>query len=326
MPILLSESDVRAVLPMDALIEVMRGALAQFSTRQVTQPLRTVIQTSADPSFFAVMSAATPEPATLGAKLVTVFSRNAAAGLPTHLATIVLLDPGTGALLAVLDGRYITEARTAAVSAVATDLLARQDAQTLAVIGTGVQARSHLEAIACVRRLREVRAWSRDPDRRAAFVRDARSRIAAPVRASQSAREAVAGAAIVVLVTSAAEPVVLDEWIEPGTHVCAVGACRPDQREMEGKLVARARLFVDSRDAALVEAGDVILAMKEGLFGADHIAAEIGEVAAGRAAGRQTAGEVTVFKSLGLAVEDLAAARLSYERAIERGLGRGFVL
>ena len=326
MPILLSESDVRAVLPMDALIETMRGALAQFSARRVTQPLRTVIQAGADPSFFAVMPAATPEPAALGAKLVTVFSRNAAAGLPTHLATIVLLDPGTGALLAILDGRYITEARTAAVSAVATDLLARQDAETLAVIGTGVQARSHLEAIARVRRLREVRAWSRDPDRRAAFVRDAGSRIAAPVRASQSARAAVAGAAIVVLVTSATEPVVLDEWIEPGTHLCAVGACRPDQREMDGRLVARARLFVDSREAALVEAGDVILAMKEGLFGADHIAAEIGEVAAGRAAGRRAAGEVTVFKSLGLAVEDLAAARLAYDRAIERGLGRGFLL
>lgn len=326
MPILLSESDVRAVLPMDALIETMRGALAQFSARQVTQPLRTVIQAGADPSFFAVMPAAMPEPATLGAKLVTVVSRNAAAGLPTHLATIVLLDPETGALLAILDGRYITEARTAAVSAVATDLLARQEAETLAVIGTGVQARSHLEAIACVRRLREVRAWSRDPDRREAFVRDARSRTVAPVHACQSAREAVTGAAIVVLVTSAAEPVVLDDWIEPGTHLCAVGACRPDQREMDGRLVARARLFVDSREAALVEAGDVILAMKEGLFGADHIAAEIGEVAAGRAAGRQAAGEVTVFKSLGLAVEDIAAARLAYERAIERGLGRGFLL
>ena len=326
MPLLLSESDVRVLLPAEKLIDAMRDALARFSTGQVTQPLRSVIQVDDRPSFLGVMPACMRQPAALGAKVVAVFSGNAGADLPTHLATIILLDPATGELLAILDGRYITEARTAAVSAVATDLLSREDADSLAIIGTGVQARSHLDAIGRVRRLREVRIWSRDPNHSASFLEEMQPRSAAPIRPAESARAAVEQASIVVLATSSPGPVVLDAWIEDGTHVCAVGACRPDEREMEGPLVARARLFVDSRAAALAEAGDVIQAIGEGLITADHIAGEIGEVVAGRRSGRRTRDQVTVFKSLGLAVEDIAAAHLAYEQATERGLGRGFVL
>jgi alanine dehydrogenase len=326
MPILLSESDVRALLPMDELIGAMRGALGQFSAGAVTQPLRSVIQVGDTPSFFGVMPALMAEPAALGAKLVTVFGGNAAAGLPTHLATIVLLDPATGELRAILDGRYITEARTAAVSAVATDLLAREDADTLALIGSGVQARSHLDALVRVRRLREVRVWSRDPRHCAAFLRDVQPACDVPLRVCPSARDAVHTASIVVLVTSSPDPVVESAWIDDGTHVCAVGACRPDQREMDGALVARGRLFVDARAAALAEAGDVILPIKEGLFTAGHIAGEIGEVVMGRVPGRQARDQVTIFKSLGVAVEDVAAAHLAYERATKRGLGRAFEL
>ncbi len=326
MPILLSESDVRLLLPMEKLIEAMREALAGFSSGRVTQPLRSVIQVDGNPSFLGLMPALTREPAALGAKIVTVFGANAAAGLPTHLATIVLLDPATGELLAILDGRYITEARTAAVSAVATDLLALEDAGTLAIIGTGVQARSHLDAIARVRPLRDVRIWSRDPEHSASFLEEMQPRCSAPIRPADSARAAVEHASIVVLVTSSAEPVVQNAWVADGAHVCAVGACRPDQREMDGPLVARGRLFVDARAAALAEAGDVLLAIEEGSIGADHIAGEIGEVVAGRVPGRRTRNQVTIFKSLGLAVEDIAAAHLAYERATERGLGRGFVL
>ncbi len=326
MPILLSENDVRVLLPTEKLIDAMRRALAQFSAGEVAQPLRSIIQVDSHPSFFGVMPALMRDPAALGAKLVTVFGANAAADLPTHLATIVLLDPATGELLAILDGRYITEARTAAVSAVATDLLARDDADTLAVIGSGVQARSHVEALRYVRRLREVRVWSRDPEHRAAFVRDVQPRGDAPIHASLSARTAVQGASIIVLATSSRDPVVEDGWVDDGAHVCAVGACRPDQREMDGRLVARGRLFVDARAAALAEAGDVILPIEEGLFAAGHIAGEIGELALGRVPGRQASDQVTIFKSLGLAVEDIAAARLAYDGATERGLGRGFVL
>jgi ornithine cyclodeaminase len=326
MPLLLTENDIRVLLPIDELIGAMRTALSGFSAGDVTQPLRTVIRVDDRPSYFGVMPALVAHPAALGAKLVTVFGANAAAGLPTHLATIVLLDPATGELMAILDGRYITEARTAAVSAVATDLLAREDAGSLALVGTGVQARSHLDAIGRVRRLRDVRIWSRDPEHCAAFLDDMQPRCEAPIMPVDSAREAVHQASLVVLATSSPVPVMRSEWIADGAHVCAVGACRPDQREMDGALVARSRLFVDSRSAALAEAGDVMLAIGEGLIDGGHIAGEIGEVVLGRISGRTSPNQVTIFKSLGLAVEDVAAAHLAYQRATERGLGRGFLL
>jgi alanine dehydrogenase len=336
MPILLSEQDVRTVLFMDDLIGAMHTALVQFSGGKVVQPLRTVIDVDPRKAFFAVMPAlvtgtddrgeSAGGATALGAKLVTVFGGNAAAALPTHLATIVLLDPATGELLAVMDGRFITEARTAAVSAVSTRLLARKDAGTLALIGSGVQARSHLDAIGRVRALREVRVWSPSDAHRRAFVQEAQPRVKAPVVLCASALEALDGADIVVLATSAREPVVRNEWIADGAHVCAVGACRPDQREMDTALVSRGRLFVDSRTGALAEAGDLLIPMKEGVFDQTHIAGELGELAAGGVAGRTSPGEVTIFKSLGIAVEDVAAAHLAYVKAAERGLGRGFVL
>jgi ornithine cyclodeaminase len=326
MPLLLSEEDVRIVLSMDDLIGAMRTALEQFSIHAVEQPLRTVLEVGLQKAAFGVMPAYIRDSPALGAKLVTVFASNSGAGLPTHLATIVLFDPMTGELMAIVDGRFITEARTAAVSAVSTDLLANKDASALAIIGSGVQARSHVDAIRRTRDVRAVRAWSPNPERLAAFVREMQPRTGANVTACTSAREAVDGADIVVLATSAREPVVRSEWIGDGTHICAVGACRPDQREMETALVARARLFVDSRTGALAEAGDVLLPMRELAFDETHIAGELGELSAGLVPGRRSPTEVTIFKSLGMAVEDVAAAHLAYEKAAERGLGRGFVL
>lgn len=326
MPILLSEPDVKALLTMDDLIETMELALADFSARAVTQPVRTVLEVGDGHAFYGVMPAWMPSRPALGTKLVTVFESNAARGLPSHLATIVLLDPATGALLALLDGRYITEARTAAVSAVSVRHLAREDARVLAIIGSGVQARSHLEAIARVRDLSDVRVWSPSRTRVEAFVSEMRPRSGARMTAAADARGAVEGADIVALVTSAKEPVVRSEWIADGAHVCAVGACRPAQREMDAALVARADLYVDSRDAALAEAGDIVLAMKEGVIGAAHIRAELGEVVGGRAEGRRGQSRVTIFKSLGLAVEDVAAAHLVYQRARDRKAGKEFSL
>jgi ornithine cyclodeaminase len=272
------------------------------------------------------MPAFVPETGALGTKLVTVFGNNPAAGLPTHLATIVLLDSGTGELRAIVDGRYVTEARTAAVSAVSTDLLARPDAATLGIIGSGVQARSHLEALGHVRRIREVRVWSPTRDHCESFARDARKITEAAVHAVPDARTAVADADLVVLVSSSREPVVRNEWIADGAHICAVGACRPDQREMDTALVRRARLFVDSRTGALAEAGDVVLPITEGAIDAGHIAGELGELIARRVPGRESAEQVTVFKSLGMAVEDVAAAHLAFQRAAARGIGRGVVM
>jgi alanine dehydrogenase len=333
---LLTETDVKAVLSMDDLIETMASALRRFSNGRVIQPVRPTIAIASD-AFFAAMpsfvrGADDGGGAAMGAKLVTLFGSNAARGLHTHLATIVLLDPQTGALLALLDGRYITEARTAAVSAVSSRLLARKTAASLAIIGSGVQARSHLEALSRVHHLRQVAVWSPNKPHRDQFVEEANSATATggqtgvrpQVRAVEHAGEAIVGADVIVLVTSSPSPVVESGWVKPGAHVISVGACRPNQREMDPALVAGARLFVDSRGAALVESGDVVMGIQEGRFGADHIVAELGEL--GEAAGRRSDTEITIFKSLGLAVEDVTAADLAYRRTVERGIGQELTL
>jgi alanine dehydrogenase len=276
--------------------------------------------------------------AALGAKLVTVFGSNAARGMHTHLATIVLLDPETGALLALLDGRYITEARTAAVSAVSSRLLARKTASSLAIIGSGVQARSHLEALSRVHRLRQVTVWSPNKLHRDEFVAAAKTAMGSDTRLTPSqslpsiaavdhAGEAVVGADIIVIASSSTTPVLENGWVKPGAHVISVGATRPTHREMDPALVARARLFVDSRAAALVESGDIAMGIQEGRFTAGHIAGELGElVAAPSIAGRTSDTEITMFKSLGMAVEDVTAADLAYRRAVERGIGQELTL
>jgi alanine dehydrogenase len=329
---LLTETDVKAVLTMDDLIETMSAALRAYSTGGVTQPVRTVIPMEGDHAFFGLMPAlvraSTNAQPGLGAKLVTVVGSNDARGLPSHLASILLLDPETGALQALLDGRFITEARTAAVSAVSSRLLARKTSKSLAIIGSGVQARSHLEALSRVHTLRLVTVWSPNKLHRDAFVEEAKTSMASDpgltppnISAVDHAGEAVVGADIIALVTSSPVPVLEDGWVKPGAHVISVGACRPTQREMDPALVARARLFVDSRGAALVESGDVVLGIQEGRFGPEHIVAELGQLVAG-AVGRQSDNEITIFKSLGLAVEDVTAAQLAYRRAVERGIGQ----
>jgi ornithine cyclodeaminase/alanine dehydrogenase-like protein (mu-crystallin family) len=323
---LLTEDHVKSLLTMGDLITAMESAVARFSAGEVLQPVRTVLSVGPTHAFFGVMPAYMEQPPSLGAKLVTVFNANHEKGLPSHLATIVLLDPDTGALVALMDGRYITEARTAAVSAVSARHLSRPDASTLAIIGTGVQARSHLEAYAEVRSLKEVRVWSPNPRSRDRFVSEMSGRVGARLHASDSAEAAVRGADLVVLATSSPTPVLKDAWVAPGAHVVSVGACRPDQREMDPALVARARLFVDSRAAALVESGDVVMGIKEKRFDEGHIAGELGELVLGRVNGRQSADEVTVFKSLGMAVEDVVAADLVLRRAVETGAGTELTL
>lgn len=323
---LLTEPQVAALLPLPDLIAAMETALARFSAGEVLQPVRSVLLVGAQQAYFGLMPAAVADPPQLGAKLVTVFGGNAAKGLPSHLATVLLLDPDTGSLIALMDGRYITEARTAAVSAVSARHLAAADASSLAIIGTGVQARSHLEALALVRPLSDVRVWSPQARSRDQFVTDMRGHVTGTLRAAASAEEAVRGASIVVLVTSSPAPVVEDAWVSPGTHVISVGACRPDHREMPPALVTRARLVVDSRAAALVESGDVVQGIQGGHFTAAHVVGELGEVVLGRVTPRQSPRDITVFKSLGMAVEDVAAADLVYRRALETGAGTALVL
>jgi ornithine cyclodeaminase/alanine dehydrogenase-like protein (mu-crystallin family) len=323
---LLNEQQVRSLLPMQDLIAAMEAALAKFSACEVLQPVRSVLTVGPTKAYFGVMPAYISAPASLGAKLVTVFGENHKKHLPSHLATILLLDPETGALLAMMDGRYITEARTAAVSAVSTRFLGRADASTLAIIGSGVQARSHLEAYLLVRQLKEVRIWSPRQQSREQFVNDMSPHAGIPIVAADTAEAAVRGADLIVLVTSSPTPVIEDSWVSAGAHVVCVGACRPSQREMPPQLVKRSRLYVDSRDAAVLESGDIVMNIADGLFDASHIRGELGEVVLGRVAGRKSDADITVFKSLGMAVEDVVAADLVFRRAAESGAGTELTL
>ena len=311
---------------MNDLIAAMESALAKFSARDVLQPVRTVLTVGPTKAYFGLMPAYIPHPACMGAKLVTVFGDNHKLNLPSHLATILLLDPETGMLQAIIDGRYITEARTAAVSAVSTRFLANPDASTLAIIGSGVQARSHLEAYQHVRQLKAVRIWSPRAHSRQSFVDDMSPSINVPITAADTAEQAVRGADLIVLVTSSPTPVIEADWVSEGAHVVCVGACRPNQQEMPPALVKRSRLYVDSKDAAIVEAGDIVMNVAAGLFDASHIVGEIGELVLGRVHGRATARDITVFKSLGMAVEDLVAADLVLRRAVESGAGTELTL
>jgi len=299
----IDESRVRELLRPEELIPAVRRALADLSAGRVVQPVRVVVPAADHAGFLGIMPAYAAN--ALGAKLVTFYPANA--GVPTHHALIVLFRPETGEPIALMDGRLITEMRTAAASAVATELLARADAAVLAILGSGVQAASHLEALRLVRPIREVRVWS--PRHAAAFA--ARH----GVHAAGSAEEAVRGADLIVTATSATSPVLRGEWVSSGAHVNAVGACRPDWRELDDDLLQRARIWVDSRDAALQESGDVIA-------GSDRLVGEIGSVAGGALAGRASAGEVTLFKSLGVAVEDLAAAELVRSRLASNASAR----
>jgi alanine dehydrogenase len=293
----LEESAVGRLLRMEEVIPAMERALADFSSGTVVQPVRTMLPVAEHGGFLGLMPAYTGS--ALGAKLVAFYPRNTS--VPTHHATILLFEPETGEPLVTMDGRLITEVRTAAVSAVATDHLARADASVLAIIGSGVQARSHLEALRLVREFREVRVWS--PRRAAAFAEEH------GVDAAASAEEAVRGADVVVTATTSPTPVVYGEWLSPGAHINAVGAPRPDWRELDDEVLRRAKVYVDSREAAMKESGDVIAARE--------VLAEIGEVVSGAEQGRRSLEEVTLFKSLGLAVEDVATAELVYRNALD---------
>ena len=291
---ILDEQAVHQVLRMDALIPAMEQALHSLSSGHAMQPMRNVLPIAEYHGYFLSMPAYAS--GQLGAKLVTFYPKNQ--GMPTHHALIMFFRPETGEPLMVMDGRLITEMRTAAVSAVATKLLARPEASSLAILGSGVQARSHLEAMRLVRHFDDIRVWS--PHNAAAFAQ------AHGVRATASAEDAVRGADVVVVATTSGKPVLSGRWLSPGVHVNAVGAPRPDWRELDDEVLSRCRLYVESREAASRESGDVIAA--------GSIFAEIGEVIAGTHPGRQRADDITLFKSVGVAVEDIASAGLVYRQ------------
>ena len=322
MPMLLQESEVASLLRMEDLIDLMERTLAEFSSGRALQPVRIAMPLEKHGAFLGTMPAYLVDADALGVKLVTLALRNAERGMPTHLATILLFDPATGALLAIMDGRLVTEMRTAAVSAAAARALARVGAGDLALLGSGVQAKSHLEAFRSVRPLRRVRVWSPTREHRETFASEESARHSLPVEAVESAEAAVRDADLVVVATSSRTPVLRGAWLAPGAHVTGIGAFRPDWRELDGEAVRRARVYVDSRAGAAAEAGDLIQAEREGTIGPDHVRGEVGEVFARTLAGRGEEHEVTFFKSLGMAVEDVATAKHVFRLARERGMGR----
>ncbi len=292
----LDEDRIRGLLRWDQLIAAMEKALADFSLGRVLQPVRNMLTIEEGKRYLGIMPAVAAD--AMGAKLVSFYPQNAATGMPSHMAMIVLFSPQTGEPLAVMDGRLITEMRTAAVSAAATKLLAAPDSRVLALLGSGVQASAHLQALAQVRSFAEVRVWSRTAEHAERFARQHEVK-------AMPAEAAVRGADVVVTATNALEPILKGAWLKPGAHVNAVGSPRPGWRELDDNAMANP-LIVDSREAVLKESGDVILSNAP-------IYAEIGEIFAGRK--KAPVAATTVFKSVGLAIEDVAAAKLVYSIA-----------
>ncbi len=325
--LLLNASEVRRALPMRSAVEAMKRAFAALSAGDAIVPHRAVLPVSRHAGVSLVMSSYVDSidrpDQSLAVKVVSLFDGNPGRGLARVQATVLLLEPETGRLEAVLDGAALTAIRTAAASGAATDLLARSESRTLAIFGAGVQARTHIEAVCAVRAIESVRVFSPTPSKVEALVREFSGRTDLDARfvAVRSASEALEGADIVCTTTTSREPIFDDLDIRPGTHINAVGSYVPEVAEVPPETVARARVVVDSREAAWIEAGDLIRTLRSGLIDAEHVDAELGELVLGRKPGRSDPREITLFKSVGVAVQDAVAARSAVDNAREAGLG-----
>jgi ornithine cyclodeaminase/alanine dehydrogenase-like protein (mu-crystallin family) len=320
--LILNHDEVVQLLPMKECIELMREALIQLARGEVHQPLRTIVRPAGAAGVMGLMpSYVGGDHPAYGLKTVCVFPGNPAQGKDAHQGAVMLFSAETGELLALMNASAITAIRTAAVSGVATDLLARKDARNLAIVGAGVQARTHLIAMSEVRSIKRCRVVSRAREHATRFVDEMSGRVSFAIEPVESVREAVAGADVIATVTSAKEPVVERGWLSPGVHLNVVGSSTPNAREVDTATMVASSLFVDRRESTINEAGDYLAAASEGAIGPDHIRAELGEVLTGAKPGRTSADEITLFKSLGLAVEDLAAANYLYRKAKELNTG-----
>jgi len=302
-------------------MDVMADALATLARGRAILPLRQLMRIPQKAGIFGIMPAYMETPDALGAKIITVFNGNHGTEYDSHQGVVLLFEPDHGSIVAVIDASSVTAIRTAAVSGVATRLLARADAHDLCILGSGVQARTHLDAMLVARPLTRVRVWGRNPDAARAFALAESERHGITVEPIESVRAAVEDADIICTTTSAREPILQGDWISPGAHVNAVGSSTPTARELDSAAVARAKLYVDRRESTVNEAGDFLVPKSEGLIDDSHIRAELGELLIGTHEGRGANDEITLFKSLGLAVEDVAAAHHIYTRAVERGIG-----
>jgi len=319
--LIVNQSEVRRLLPMDECIEVMAEALAALARGEAILPLRTILWLPDKVGALGTMPSYLPGIDAMGLKVISVFPRNHGTKYDSHQGAVLLFEAKHGQLVALIDASAITAIRTAAVSGVATGLLARDNAKSLAILGSGVQARTHLAAVIHARSISDVRVWSRNADHALRFAEGESLRHGIAIAAAKSVRAAVEGAEIICTTTAAREPILKGEWIAPGTHINAVGSSVPFTRELDTTAMKNARLYVDRRESTLNEAGDFLIAKREGAIGDEHIVGEIGEVLIGQIEGRQTPDEITLFKSLGLAVEDLAAANHVYGKAVDAGAG-----
>jgi len=319
--LIVNEALVHELLPMDVCIRLMRDALATFSRGEAVQPLRSLLRLPDGSGVLGLMPGYLGEPRSFGLKVVSVMPGNHGTGYESHQGVVLLFGVIHGEPLAMLDGTAITTIRTAAASAAATDVLARPDAGDLALLGSGTQARSHLTAMAAVRRLRRIRVWSRMRANAERFAREASAPERPKIEVMATAEDAVRGADLVCTVTSAREPILRGAWLAPGAHVNAAGACFATHRELDTEAVRRSRLYTDCQESCLNEAGDFRIARAEGAISEEHLLGELGEVLNGKVRGRLSNDDVTVYESLGIAIEDLAAGHSIHQRALASGKG-----
>jgi len=315
-------AEVRDLLPMPECIELMHGTMIAVSEGRVVLPLRSVMPMPGDRGMLGNMPGYLAEPECFGVKLVSLMPRNKPPQHSSHLGLVLLFEAEHGCPVALVDAAEITAIRTAAASGLATRLLAREDASDLAILGAGEQARSHLEAMLCVRRLRRIRVWARDPDKARSFAATEGAKRAVTIETAATVRDAVKNADLICTLTKSREPILAGEWIAPGAHLNVVGSSIATAAEIDTPAVVRARFFVDCRNSTIHEGGEYLRALEAGAITPEHIRGEIGEVANGSKAGRLSAADVTLYKSLGVAPQDLASTHYVLSRARAAGVGQ----
>jgi ornithine cyclodeaminase len=319
--LVLSEKEVQSLIDIDELIEALEQAHIQYSTGKAVMPVRLVVPLPQIQGRITSMPGYLSEDKALGMKVVTYFQNNPRQNLPAILATIMLFSTETGKMIAAVDGSYITAIRTAGASAMATKALANPQAPVLGILGAGVQARAHIRALCHIRKFNKIKIYSPSGTSAMTVKKDLEPKVGVDIEVAGSAEEAVWNSDLVVTVTTAKEPILKPDWLVPGAHINAVGSHRPDLREIDGATLASSKVVVDSREAIMAECGDILLALKENSITGKNIHAEIGEVLARLKPGRTSAGEVTLYKSVGIAIQDVATARLVYHKALKRKVG-----
>jgi alanine dehydrogenase len=319
--LVLSEQQVQRLIEIDELIAALKQAHVQYSTGKAIMPVRLVVPLPPIQGRLTSMPGFLTDDKALGMKVVTYFQENPKKDLPAILATIFLFSAETGKIIATMDGSYITAIRTACASAMATEALANPRTPVLGILGAGVQARAHIQALSHVRKIECIRLYSPSGTSAAAIKNEMAPQLNCAIEVAHNAESVVRDTDLLVTVTTAKEPIVKFDWLKPGAHINAVGSHRPDLREIDGATLARATIVVDSREAIMAECGDILLALKEKSIGENAIHAEIGEVLAGTKAARKNGDEITLYKSVGIAIQDVAAANLVYRKALKEGVG-----